>query len=206
MSAIIFDFDCTIVDSRDYFVDFIAKEADRFPLSEEERDDLKGLPLMKIARRLGIVWWRLPGLYFQGRQEMDAVVHKLKPFAGMVSVIEKLHNEGHELFIVSSNSVKNIRTFLAKQKLREYFVEIYGGVELFGKASMLHRLLRENNLKVNQAVSIGDEVRDIEAAQSVGMRCLAVTWGLSSSKDLRDLKPTAVADSPKDIISILEEI
>ena len=60
MSAIIFDFDGTISDSRDYFINFIAKEAKRLPLSKEEKQSLEGLPLVAIARKLGHPWWRIP--------------------------------------------------------------------------------------------------------------------------------------------------
>lgn len=204
MSAIIFDFDGTIVDSRNYFIEFIAKQAHKFPLSKEQEELLHGLPLVAVARALGIVWWRLPNLYLKGRRQMDKTIRELKPFDDMPSVIKKLHAEGHELFIVSSNSVKNIRAFLKKHNLREYFIEIYGGVEMFGKASMLHQLLRENNLKINQAISVGDEVRDIEASKSVGVRTVAVTWGFARTANLELLKPTAVAHTPRELLNILE--
>jgi phosphoglycolate phosphatase len=204
MSAIIFDFDGTIADSRDYFIDFIAKEAGSHPLNTEQETALHGLPLMAVARTLGIGWWKLPSLYFDGRREMDHVIKDLKPFKGMSEVLRKLHNEGHELFIVSSNSVKNIRIFLKHHHLQEYFIEIYGGVEVFGKASMLHQLLRENSLKVQDVVSVGDETRDMEASQSVGMRTVAVTWGFAREEDLASLKPTAICKNPDELLATLE--
>jgi phosphoglycolate phosphatase len=206
MAAIIFDFDGTIVDSRDYFIEFIAKEANRFPLNKEEEMMLHGLPLMAVARILGFPWWRLPGLYLKGRNKMDRVIIKMKPFAGMSEVIKKLHAEGHELFIVSSNSVRNIRVFLKHHHLQEYFVEIYGGVEIFGKATMFHKLLRDNNLKIDQTISVGDETRDMEAAHSIGMRAVGVTWGFARETDLAGMKPIAIAQQPKQLLSFLEEI
>jgi phosphoglycolate phosphatase-like HAD superfamily hydrolase len=204
MSAIIFDFDGTIADSRDYFIEFIAKEAGVFPLTKEQEEMLHGLSLMSVARTLGISWLKLPNLYFNGRKQMDHVIKTIKPFAGISEVLRKLHNEGHELFIVSSNSVKNIRVFLKQHHLQEYFIEIYGGVEVFGKASMLHQLLRENDLKVDQTVSVGDETRDIEASMSVGMRTVAVTWGFARETDLEALKPSAICKTPNDLLATLE--
>jgi phosphoglycolate phosphatase-like HAD superfamily hydrolase len=206
MSVIIFDFDGTIVDSRDYFIKFIAGEAKKLPLSKEDEEKLLGLPLAAVARTLGIPWWRLPRLYFNGRKRMDAVIRQLKPFDDMEEVIRKLHAEGHELFIISSNSVRNIRIFLKRYNLREYFVEIYGGIEVFGKASMFHQLFRENNIKAKQVIGVGDETRDLEAANSVGIRTIAVTWGFARLKDLEKLKPTAIAYEPNDILKILEEL
>jgi HAD superfamily hydrolase (TIGR01549 family) len=206
MSVIIFDFDGTIADSRDYFVNFIAKEANRLPLSEAEQDDLQGLSLFTIARRLGQHWWQMPRLYFKGRKRMDSVIPDLKPFRGMIEVVNKLHAEGHELFIVSSNSVRNIRRFLKRHHIYENFLEIYGGAEVFGKSRTIRQLLKRNNLTVKESILICDELRDIQAAQSLNMRTLAVTWGFSSEKIIEHAKPTAIARSPQDIISILSEI
>jgi len=174
------------------------------PLNKEQETALHGLPIMAVARTLGIGWWKLPNLYFDGRREMDQVIRSLKPFNGISEVLRKLHNEGHELFIVSSNSVKNIRAFLKHHHLQEYFIEIYGGVEVFGKASMLHQLLRENSLKVQDVVSVGDESRDIEASKSVGMRTVAVTWGFAREEDLEALKPTAICKNPNELLATLE--
>jgi phosphoglycolate phosphatase len=137
---------------------------------------------------------------------MDVVIKDIKPFPGMKDVIKKLHAEGHELFIVSSNSVKNIRIFLKHHEMQELFVEIYGGVEMFGKAAMLHQLLRDNNLKVNQSISVGDEVRDAQAAKSIGMRTVAVTWGFAKKEDLVEVEPSYVIDTPDELINKLELI
>jgi phosphoglycolate phosphatase len=206
MSVIIFDFDGTIADSRDYFVNFIAKEANKFPLSEKELQGLHGLPLVTIARRLGHHWWQMPNLYFKGRKKMDAIIPDLKPFRGMIDVVDKLHAEGHELFIVSSNSVKNIRRFLKRHHIYEHFLEIYGGAEVFGKSRTIRQLLKRNNLTTKESILIGDELRDVQAAQSLGMRVVAVTWGFASKTIIEEAKPTAIAYSPADIIRILNEI
>ncbi len=206
MAAIIFDFDGTIADSRDYFVDFIAKEAGKSPLTTAELHTLHGLPLTAIARRLGHPWWRLPRLYYKGRSRMYPVINHFDVFAGMPRVIKKLHAEGHELFILSSNSVRNMHKFLHHRLLHPYFLEIYGGVALFGKASALRRLLNEHQLEMSNAVYVGDELRDVEAARSIGLRAVAVTWGFAQGSNLKASAPMAVADTPAELMQILEEL
>ena len=205
MAAIIFDFDGTIVDNRDYFVEFIAKEAKRWPLSDQDKLAIAGQPLLVIATRLGIDWYKLPKLYFKGRSKMDRAISSLKVFDGIPDLVKKLHSEGHVLFILSSNSLRNIRLFLKHYEMRQYFMEVYAGVAIFGKAGMLHKLLRDNNLKAAQATMVGDEVRDIVAAQAVGVKSVAVAWGLSSYADLVAMKPTAVVSSVSELLAILEE-
>src|SRR4051812_17898965 len=138
MAAIIFDFDGTIADSFDYVADFLAAQA-KLHLDDEKRLGLRGMSMVAMARQLGYKWWQMPGLFFKGRRRMVKVVMKLKPFEGMPDLIRKLHAEGHELFLLSSNSLRNVRKFLHHHNLHKYFLEVYGGVGLFDKAPALRR-------------------------------------------------------------------
>jgi phosphoglycolate phosphatase len=102
MAAIIFDLDGTIADSFDYIVDFLVDEAELAPFEPEIKQQLRGRSMVAIARQLGYSWWRLPGLFINGRRKMHDAMKSVKPFDGMPEVIRKLHAEGHELFVVSS--------------------------------------------------------------------------------------------------------
>lgn len=205
MGAIIFDFDGTIANSFDYVVNFLAEEAGRGPLSAEEKAELHNMSMLTIARRLGHPWWRLPRLFLKGRLMMNNAIKYVEPFAGIEDVIKKCHNEGHELYIVSSNIVRNLHDFLYRHKLQKYFLEIYGGAGLFGKSSVLRRLLKEQNLEVNKCMYVGDETRDIEAARAVGMRAVAVGWGFARVKDLHQEHPFKFAATPTELMNILEQ-
>jgi len=175
-------------------------------LSEDQKQEMRGLSMAAMARHLGCSWWRLPFLLIKGRRRMGEAIKQLQPFDGMSDVIEKLHAEGHELFVVSSNSVRNIRAFLHHQDLHQHFLEIYGGIGLFGKAPALRKLLRDQHLKAKNAVYIGDELRDVQAAQSIKLPVVAVTWGFARPADLADLKPTALADTPEELIEVLGDV
>jgi len=206
MAAIIFDFDGTIADSFDFIVDFAAEKAGQPPLSGREKQELRGQSMAQVARHFGHPWWRLLGLFVRGRREMHKTIGRVKPFDDMPDVTKKLHAEGHELFIVTSNTVDNVHKFLHHYKLHKYFLQIYGGAGLFGKGRYLKGLLKGQNLEKEDAMYIGDEVRDAKAAKSAGIRFIAVTWGFARSSDLEALAPTAIAEHPEDIIKILEEL
>jgi phosphoglycolate phosphatase len=206
MAAIIFDMDGTIADSFDYVADFMASEAGIGPLTAEQKKELRGLSMVGMARKLGYKWWQGPMLLFKGRRRMHETIKTLNTFAGVPELIRKLHAEGHELFVLSTNTLSNVRLFLHEQKLHKYFLEIYGGVGVFSKAPALRDLLRDHNLDVNQAVYVGDEQRDVEAAKEIGMRAVAVTWGFADRQNLKAMRPAGLADTPEELMRILEEI
>lgn len=204
MAAIIFDFDGTIANSFNYVADFLALEAGLPPLSDHQKRELRGLSMPAMARRLGYHWWRLPGLFMKGRSSMRRAVQRFKTYDGMDETIRKLHAEGHELFIVSSNTVRNIHLFLRAHHLHVYFLQVYGGVNLFGKAPVLRQLTHDHHLEIKDCVYVGDELRDVQAAQSLELRVIAVTWGFAKPSELAELRPTALADKPADLLELVQ--
>jgi phosphoglycolate phosphatase len=206
MAAIIFDFDGTLADSFDYVADYLAGEARRGPLSAEQKQQLRGLSVGGMVLKLGFKWWQWPVLFLKGRNRMRHAIKELRSFKGIPDLAAKLQAEGHELFILSTNSNRNIKHFLHTQKMHKHFLEIYGGVGMFGKAPALRQLLKEQNIEADQAVYVGDELRDVEAAHLIGLRAVAVSWGFASRKNLKAAKPTALADTPEELFRILEEI
>ncbi len=204
MSSIIFDFDGTIADSFDYVVDFFVNESGR-TLDAQDRQSLRGMSMREMAQKLNFHIWQAPRLFLRGRRKMSHQIKNIPPIKSMPEIIRKLHSEGHELFIVSTNSPKNIRKFLEHYDLSQYFVEIYGGVGIFGKSGALKRLFRKQNVDIGDAWHIADEVRDVNASNSINLKIIAVTWGFARPANLQASRPTAIAHSPDDIITILEE-
>ena len=206
MSAIIFDFDGTIADSFDYVADFLAGEAGIKQLSDEQRAELRNKSMSAMTRHLNYPRWKLPGLYFKGRRAMSKKINNLEPFEGISETIRKLHAEGHELFIVTSNSLHNVHSFLHHHDLHTYFLKVVASVSVFGKAGALRKLLNEQKLSINDSLYIGDELRDIQAANSIKLRVVAASWGFSNAIDLEAAKPFALINKPEDLIKILEEL
>ncbi|MDB5181462.1 MAG: carotenoid oxygenase [Candidatus Saccharibacteria bacterium] len=207
MAAIIFDFDGTIADSFDYVASFLERHVRRgHPLTEEEKQKLRGMTMQQMATHLGSPWWYLPVLFVVGRRAMGKAIYNVPIFDGMGKVVEQLHAEGHELMIVSSNNNRNIKKSLKQHHLYKYFTDVYGNAGFFGKKRAIRRVLWRNSLKTKEAVYIGDEVRDVVASKAADVRVIAVCWGFDQKDILQSHNPTAIADKPQDIIRILEEL
>jgi phosphoglycolate phosphatase len=206
MANIIFDFDGTIADSFEIIVAIIKKLTHvRGDLDEESIYALRQQPISEIMKKLKVRSWQLPLLLLRGRYMMRQKIKKIKLFEGVVKTVEELHAEGHNLFIVSSNSSRNVVELLKQHRLANSFVDIEGGVSLFNKEKALNKIVKRNSLDSRETWYIGDELRDIDAAAATQLRSIAVTWGFTDKDILISHQPTAIAEKPTDIMTILND-
>lgn len=203
MKAVIFDFDGTIADSFQYVYDFLCKEA-RVSGSQAEAAALqyRGMSMKAMALKLGIPFWRLPFLYFKGRRVMRQHLTDVQPFGGMLEVVKTLHKQGNELFIVSSNSSRNVRTFLRQNQLNDCFRGIRGGAGIMGKVSIVRQVLVRYRLSKANCWYVGDELGDMVAAKAVGIHAVAVSWGFADAETLREMADMAVS-RPEELLEVL---
>lgn len=197
----IFDFDGTIVDSFEYVLGFLAKEAGRKEISEEEAARYRNKSMKDIALGLGISLWRLPFLYFKGRRIMRAHMDNLRAFDGVLDVIRRLNDDGHQLFIISSNSARNIKRFLIKNGMTQYFHAVWGGAGLFGKDNLIKQLRRRYKIS-GEIWYVGDETTDIRAAKVARVRIAAVAWGFASVEELAAKEPDVLIRLPEELLHL----
>lgn len=201
---LIFDFDGTIADSFDIFVDALESVMQRPKrLSSKEIADLRGRPTREIIAYLGIKKWQIPRLAVKGRRAVAERMGEVGLFADMPAVILDLQHLGYHLYIVSTNEEEVIRNVLKRNGLEEAFEAIYASASLFGKAKKLKSLQKKRGIPATQCVYIGDESRDIEAARQVGMRSIAVEWGYATPAALASHHPDVQVSKPKDLIGAL---
>lgn len=203
MATIIFDFDGTIANTFDYTVGFLGREGG-IELTKDQKAALHGMSMARIARKMGLPWYRLPKLFFKGRREMSPAMKNVEPFGGMADVIRDLRAKRHKVYILSTNTTRNINKFLRHHDLEKHFEHVYGGVGMFGKAPALRRLLREQHIATGDAVYIGDETRDVMAAKSLGVRAIAVTWGFAREADLKADGADGLARKPRDLLRLIQ--
>ena len=108
---------------------------------------------------------------------------------------------GVRLALVSSDTEANAREKLgASTKL---FADFDCAASIFGKPAKFRRVLKRAGVSAAEAIAIGDETRDIEAARAAGIACGAVTWGYAAPNALKALQPDLVFERMEDIASML---
>jgi phosphoglycolate phosphatase len=164
------------------------------------------MPLLKVARELGISPWQVPRLVVQGRKAMQQRMGEIKPFEGIPEVLASLHADGYEMYMLSSNSAHNVQRFLNSHHLGVYFKRVYGGVGLLGKAGAIKRVMRQNGLHAGQCVYIGDEARDVDGAKRANVQVIGVSWGYNDQSLLLRHEPDVVVETPAQLLDYIKSL
>jgi len=189
-SLVIFDLDGTLVDSFPWFLRTINDVADRFGFRRVRDEDVEGLrhaSTREILSRLEVPVWKLPAIARYARRLKGEAASEISLFPGTDAMLRTLAENGVQLALVTSDSEVN-----ALQKLgasAALFQHFDCAASVFGKPTRFRRVIRRAGMTPENVISIGDEVRDIEAARAVGIACGAVSWGYAAPAALQALAP-----------------
>jgi phosphoglycolate phosphatase len=199
-SLVIFDLDGTLADSFPWFLRNVNDVADRFGfrrIGDGDVESLRHAGSREILRRLEVPLWRLPAIARHMRRMKTDHLAGIPLFAGVDAMLQALRDGGFTLALVSSDHEANARRQLGEAA--HLFSHFDCGASLFGKSGKFRRVAKRAGANAAQVISIGDEVRDIEAARAAGIACGAVMWGFAAPNALRALRPDMVFESIEDI-------
>jgi phosphoglycolate phosphatase len=186
----IFDLDGTLVDSFPWFLRTINDVADRFGFRRVRVEDVEGLrhaSTREILSRLEVPLWKLPAIARHARRLKGEAAAEIPLFPGVEAMLRTLADDGVQLALVSSDSEANARRKL--DGTAALFSHFDCAASVFGKPAKFRRVIRSAGVARADVISIGDEVRDIEAARAVGIASGAVSWGYAAPAALRALAP-----------------
>lgn len=202
---IIFDFDGTLADTWDWLANEIVAGAPSLgyrAVTREELESLRSISTREVFKTLGISWWRTVKVARHLRRSAEARMNEIRLFDGASELIEAVHSAGWVIALVSSNSEVVVRHVLGG-RLMPLVKQVDCGGAVFGKASKLKRVLRNCGVERGNAVFVGDETRDLDAAEAAGIRGLAVEWGYASADLLRRVAPGRTVASMNDLERML---
>jgi phosphoglycolate phosphatase len=207
-SLVIFDFDGTVADSFAESLLAYNRVAPRLRLrrvAEAEIAELRRVGAGQLMAALGIPMWKLPRLMIAVRADLMDHFHAVTPVPGIGEALREVARAGHHLAIVTSNSLANVRGFLARHDL-DLFPTIVAGASIFGKSTRLRRLLKAAHMDGSESVYIGDTSPDIRAAREAGTAAIAVAWGFSAREPLAAETPDAVIEATSDLAPAIQRL
>ncbi len=204
--ALVFDFDGTIADTLAEtwsIFNEIAPDYGIRQVGEHEIQGLRHLSLKQILSELGIPKRKVPSLIARGSGMMRANIDRLQLIAGMREALTEMRGHVESFGILTSNSTANVDVFLRNHGLRDQFEFVSSTSKLTGKARHLRAIRKTFSLKHDEMLYIGDELRDVKAAQKARIPHAAVTWGFNSRESLLKSKPTHLFDKPGEFLKLL---
>jgi phosphoglycolate phosphatase len=201
----IFERDGTLADSLPWFLRQVNAVADEFGfrrIAPEDVEPLRRARTRDVLRRQGVPLWKLPRIARHMRRLKSMQLDEIALFPGTGEMLRALHDGGLRLALVTSDDEDNARRQLGEANAA-LFADFACGASIFGKAAKFRRVLARAGVDPAQAIAIGDEVRDIEAARAAGIACGAVTWGYAAPETLRAHGPDLMFARMEDIPSRL---
>jgi phosphoglycolate phosphatase len=201
----IFDFDGTLADTLPWFFSAVNRMAEKHgfkKIEEGEVNMLRGYSARQIVAHLGVPAWKLPRISIDMRRLMAEDIRQIRPFEGIGAMLQGLWDKGVALAVITSNAYDNVRHVLGGEcaSLISYYE---CGTSLFGKRGKLRSVLKKSGVRSGEAIFIGDEIRDIEAARAEGVPFGAVAWGYTHVEALETHAPAEVF---ADVGEIVEKV
>lgn len=218
--AIIFDYDCTLVDTLKRFHDVfnqLLRERGDEPLGWDEffkyyvadtLDDVITAQFNKERERKLHEFW----LKFLRRYRADDPGSKLIP--GVREVFQKLNDAGVPIGIITSciAPTAQIKEELASFGLDKFVKAIVTGDDAikdlnghhFSKVEILRLAVERLGIDPRDCVVVGDYWNDVRDGKVLGARTVAVLTGLMRRELLEKYGPDAIIESVRDLLKVVK--
>jgi len=202
---VIFDFDGTLVDS-DFVIESVNKYLmKKYKINNVDARDFRAINTLSMKQRfkkLGIPLYKLPLMIHEAIRAYSNFISEIKLIEGIQELLESLEEKRVNLYILSSNSSKNIKKFLKKNKIN-FFSEIYSTSNTIEKDKTLARLIRRRRLSKDSVLYVGDQMEDIISCKKIQVRIAAVSWGCDPADLLMRSKPDFMCHKPADLYNLV---
>jgi phosphoglycolate phosphatase-like HAD superfamily hydrolase len=203
MKHFIFDFDGTIVDNFDLVHKIVVKELKNHGIIvTRSKEGLRDLGVRAAMKEYKISKIAMLKLVLSLKKQIHLELFDCPPVRGLADVLEEIYKT-ENLYILSTNKLENIRKYLNKFGLNNYFKEIFEDRSYFGKSHTINGLLKKIKADKKDIYYIGDEVRDVEAAKKSGIKSISAAWGFEGDGPLKSAKPDFLFHRPEDLLSLI---
>ncbi|MDO5561372.1 MAG: HAD-IA family hydrolase [bacterium] len=206
--ALIFDFDGTIADTFTPATNILAKDfskwGDRFRKTQTIQD-LRSMNITEIVQTIPGGWWKFTYLLLKAKKKIKKMMKQgeIEPYPGIIYTLRTLHDQGHQMFIVTSNEKNVVENFLRHYNLDDIFTTIASS-SLFNKGKVIAKVCQKYNLSTKNTFYIGDEIRDILASRQANLPIISVTYGYNSEEGLKRYRPQELVKKPTQLLKIFK--
>jgi len=129
----------------------------------------------------------------------------VKIFPDLKNVLKTL-SQKHKVIVITSNTSKVVKDFVKHNKLNKNITEILGADKEKSKVKKIKKAIKKYKVKKTDVIYIGDTAGDIYEAKKVGVKTIAVSWGFSYLKYLKEAKPDYLVNQPQGILKVIDKL
>jgi phosphoglycolate phosphatase len=213
--ALVFDFDGTLAEARDAFVECYRRASVTLGLAEPTREDVMrfiGTPVPVAFLRLYPQQPPSRAIEYVAAFQLhadDVMGPMTTMLDGIPEALRALHAAGHKLGIVSQKLHRRLDEMLLREDLSECFDILVGGDDMPAyKPDPRGLLIAIEGLGVtpDESLYIGDTPIDGETAQRAYVGFIGVLTGVFGDKDFAPFTPRAVLESVRDLSAYLADV
>ncbi len=199
---IVFDFDGTLANTLEAIREIATDEVGH--ILDEDFELMRSEGIKGVIKRYNIKSWEVPKVITRFTLKLKRR-NDVKLYPQIGELMQEL-KKNYRLGVLSSNSEDNIRQTLDRNGIGSLFDFIYSQSSLFGKDKVMKKMCLKHGINPDEIIYVGDEDRDIVACKKANIKCIAVTYGFNSRERLAKTGPDFMADTPMEIVGILESL
>ena len=208
--AVLFDLDGTLTDSGEGIINCAILALEHFGLPIPSREEMRvfvGPPLSETFVEYGVPADKTDEAIAVYRSRYIPIgKFENRPYDGIRELLEELTWRGHKLYVATSKPEGMSIDILNHFDLAKYFTMICGAaldLSRNSKEAVIAYLLEKSGEKENM-VMVGDTKFDVIGAKHHGIPCIGVSWGYGTVEEMRDAGATAIANTPEELLKLIE--
>lgn len=210
--AVIFDLDGTLLDTLLDLKNSVNYALREFGYPERTTDEVRRfigngvIKLMKRAAPKGIDEDAFEKCFNCFRTHyLEHMYDNTKPYEGVEEMLSLLRGKGVKTAVVS-NKLHSGVVGLCEDFFKGQLTSAYGVStedERKPKPKNVFKALSDLGVTADEAVYVGDSEVDVETAKNAGLKCIGVTWGFRSEKELLEAGAEYIAHSAEETAEIV---
>lgn len=215
LKNIIFDFDGTLADTRQCSILATQEAFSQFGLKKPSEQDIAyymGVPIEISFKKMADA--ELPDELFQRLLVTFRKAYKelendyIAAFPGIPEVLEKLLQQGKQIFVVSSKKSDVLLRNLKTLQIDEMFRDVIGADKVSHykpHPEGILQLQERYSFQSEETVMIGDTIFDVQMAKAAGVYSCGVTWASHEKEILIKENPTFLVEETRQL-AVLESL
>jgi phosphoglycolate phosphatase len=140
----------------------------------------------------------------------EGFITKIRTRSGAKEALSYLKQKGVRAAIFSNHISEKIHPHLKRLKIDTLIDAVVANdsglanTREKNKEEKIRKFLKEEKVRPDEAIIVGDSLEEIEIGKNLGMKSVAVEDGNYSTKRLREAKPDYLVSNLKEIIKIIE--